>query len=303
MEDGCIIRFIKTMLSKSVNGRPTMKHVNIWKNLALVILAVMCVFCLSACQREEYQMAGSATQNVQNRATAAPAANQNTIDYNTYDPASEEDIGGDVEVTDLSSLLDQQATVFTEPTSAPTMNSQYAGATPVVIDPIDKPTPTPVPALSFSQYAVYDATKLGISFEAPVGWTVDDVEQTSYMLTNPDQSVDYQATLKVSVYPVNSEYSQSELAKEVKNILSQYRSGYNSFSPTNTATRSLLDKTGVYADYSGVDKDGKSVGGRVHAVCVGKKLYVLELSWPKPYTETYKDTVYKQFRHSVKITK
>ena len=65
----------------------------------------------------------------------------------------------------------------------------------------------------------------------------------------------------------------------------------------------MLDKTGVYADYSGVNKNGQNVGGRVHVVCIGKKLYVLELSWPKAYTETYKDTVYKQFRHSVKITK
>ena len=283
-----------------------MKELNMWKQLGLLILIVLCVFCLSSCRKTEYEMAGSATQNVQVQATRVPTAvpAAEPIDYDTYDPASEEDLGTDFDgVTDLSALLDQQATVYNEPTSAPTMNSQYAGATPVVIDPIDKPTPTPVPALTFTEYVVYDATKLGISFEAPAGWTVNDIEQSTYVLTNPDKSVDYQATLKVSVYTVNTEYNQSQMAKEVKNILSQYRSGYNSFSPTNTATRTLLDKTGDYADYSGVNKAGQSVGGRVHLVGIGKKLYVLELSWPKAYTETYKDTVYKQFRHSVKITK
>lgn len=314
MEDGCIIRYMKRLLKaknseadEKADGRPTMKKLNMWKRILLMMLIAACVFCFSACQKTEYQMAGSATQNIQVQATNAPAPvpTVNTeIDYDTYDPASEEDIGSELGgVTDLSALLDQPATVYTEPTSAPTMNSQYAGATPVVIDPIDKPTPSPVPTLTFSEYTVYDATKLSLSFEAPAGWIVNDVEQTSYQLTNPDMSVDYQATLRVSVYAVNTEYSQSEMAKEVKSILSRYRSDYNSFSPTNTATRSLLDKTGVYADYSGVNKNGQNVGGRVHVVCIGKKLYVLELTWPKAYTETYKDTVYKQFRHSVKITK
>ena len=78
---------------------------------------------------------------------------------------------------------------------------------------------------------------------------------------------------------------------------------FKTFVRESRFTRGLLDKTGVYADYSGVNKNGQNVGGRVHVVCIGKKLYVLELSWPKAYTETYKDTVYKQFRHSVKITK
>ena len=278
--------------------------------MLLLMTLLTCLMLLCACQqKEEFQLAGNVvTQNVSQATTAPtdePAAEEDAFDYDSYDPASEEGIGDDLGVTDLGLLLDmdQNATVYAEPTSAPTMNSQYAGASPVVIDPIDKPTPSPVPQLTFSEYMVYDATKLGLSFEAPVGWVVNDLEQSSYLLTNPDLSVDYQATLRVSAYTVNTEYTQSELAKEVKNILSQYRSLYNSFSPTNTATRTLLDKTGVYADYSGVTKGGQSVGGRVHAVCVSKKLYVLELSWPKAYTETYKDTVYKQFRHSVKITK
>lgn len=285
--------------------------------LALVLVCLMAVLLTGCQENTTYQMATPVTQRPQAEVTSVPADEQDTadeaIDYESYDPASEEGIGDDLDasgsaagqVTDLSALLDMDmnATVYNEPTEVPAISSVYAGATPVVIDPIDKPTPTPAPALTFAEFVVYDATKLGISFNAPVGWEVDDVEQSTYLLTNPDRSVDYQATLRVSAYTVNTEYSQSELSKEVRNQLSTLRSGMESFSGTNTATRSLLDKTGVYADFSGKTKDGKEIGGRVHAVCVSKKLYILEMTYPKVYTETYKDTVYRQFRHTVKITK
>ena len=104
-----------------------MMKLNMWKRMLLMMLIAACVFCFSACQKTEYQMAGSATQNIQVQATRAPTAvpaQSSEIDYDTYDPASEEDIGSDLggAVTDLSALLDQSATVYTQPTSAPTTN-------------------------------------------------------------------------------------------------------------------------------------------------------------------------------------
>ncbi len=283
--------------------------------LAFLLLAL--VPLMSACQSQgrTYDFAVAPTQNTgmvpeEPAAAVQQTETEDTLDYDSYDPESEEGIGddtgdGEVQTVDLSALLDmeQNATVYAEPTAEKVETSSYAGATPVLIDPIDKPTPSPVPPLTFPEYVVYDATKLGISFEAPPGWTVDDVEQSVYLITNPDLSVDYQATLQVSAYTVNSEYSQSELSKEVKNILTNLKGTFASFSPTNTATRSLLDKTGVYADFTGTYRSGVRVAGRVHAVCVSKKLYILEMTYPAEYKETYKDTVYKRFRHSVKITK
>ncbi len=288
----------------------------------LCCLLVLTMLFLNACsQPRTFELASLPTQNTgvsQNESTdlepeteTNPAADTaEDIDYTSYDPASEEGVGSTLsgettQITDLSALLDMEknATVYSEPTEVPAEVNSYAGATPVIIDPIDKPTPTPVPALTFGEYVVYDATKLGLSFEAPVGWTVNDIEQSVYTITNPDSSVDYQATVKVSAYSVNSEYSQSELSKEVRNVLNTLKGGFASFSPTNTATRTLLDKTGVYADFTAAYRSGVRVAGRVHAVCVNKKLYILEMTYPREYMETYKDTVYKRFRHSVKITK
>ncbi len=280
--------------------------------LALGMLAVMCI--LSACAPKEtqrYQVmnnpaSANQSETIPDISTdasygSAPGNTENeayNFDIGDYDPASEEGI-----LDDLPNILDGSASLTTEPTPVPTMRSSYAGATPVVLDPIDKPTPTPVPPLTFANYATYDATNIGVSFSAPVGWT-EETGNGSYTIVNPDTRIDYAARLTVSMASVKTDYTKSELTKEVKDILADLRKQYDSFSPTNTAERSLLDKSGVYADFTALIKDSQTkIGGRVHAVCVNKKLYVLTMTWPRDYTETYKDTVYKNFRHTIQVTK
>ena len=134
------------------------------------------------------------------------------FDDGTYDPASEE--GGEWEPVDEPETVAANAAE----TAAPTMQSEYAGATPVVIDPIDKPTPTPLPALNFT-YVTYEANALHLTFEGPAGWVPDESEADTYRLTNPDPSMDYAATLTVRAIPVNKQYSKSDLTKEVKGML------------------------------------------------------------------------------------
>ena len=73
-----------------------------------------------------------------------------------YDPMAEEDVNTYV----AGALYDEYG------------NTLYAGATPIPLDPIDMPTATPRPSLTFS-YGVANVDHLNISFEAPVGWVVD----------------------------------------------------------------------------------------------------------------------------------
>lgn len=189
----------------------------------------------------------------------------------------------------------------TQPTAAPTVRGEYAGATPVKIDPLDKPSPSPEPALEFV-YQVYDATKLRLSFEAPSGWQKNDAAADVFTLTNTDPRMDYQATLSVYARNVSSDYGANELNRVVKDMLNTIQSGFYSFHDTSTAERTLLDSKGRYADYHAYKKDGTHAYGRVHAVCVNRTLYILHLSCPYAYRETYKDTVYATFRKTVKIT-
>lgn len=276
-----------------------------WKKRILCLVLVLCAFALSACQaRETFPTADTRTataeeeiadsaQNVFEGAVVDSSQDYDDEDYDdgSYDPSSEED-------------ADPEEIEFTADgaeTPAPFMQSEYAGATPVVIDPIDKPTPTPLPTLTFT-YSTYEAAALHMTFDAPAGWIVDDSETDSYMLTNPDPSMDYAANLIVRVVPVNKNYSKSDLTKEVRGMLDTTGGSLKSFSPSKTASRTFINSDGIYANYTGTTQDGVKIAGRIIVSCVNKNLYVLHVSYPQGYTETYVDGVFNKFRHTVKLT-
>ena len=184
------------------------------------------------------------------------------------------------------------------------LTSEYAGATPVVLDPIDKPTATPAPAISIKEFQTYDATKLRLSFEGPVNWEADDLLSDTFILTNPDTSMSYQAQLMVTARAVASEYGENDLKKEVKAVINALKGDFVNMSTTNTASRTLFDKKGIYEDFTATVKGTDiKVWGRVHAVTVNKTLVVMRLIAPNEYSRTYKDTVYSKFRHTVKFIK
>ena len=273
-----------------------------WKKRILCLVLVVCAaLAMTACKQKE---TFPTTPLQQEEATAVPPDQQNIfgetplpteIDWDdpANDPTREE--GGDQEeVVDGGNAA--------APTAAPTMQSEYAGATPVLIDPIDKPTPTPLPTLTFT-YATYEAPALHLSFEAPAGWLPDDSQPDTYTLTNPDPSMDYAAKLSIRLVPVSKNYNKSELIKEVKNTLDTLGGeGFKKFERSNTAGRKFMNADGIYANYTGTTTDDVKIAGRLIISCVNKTLYVLHVSYPQGYTKTYVDGVYDKFRHSVKVT-
>ena len=274
-----------------------------WKKRILCLALVLCAaLVMTACKQKETFPTTPQQPAVQQ--TEAPADQQNIfgdtpvpeeIDFDdgSYDPTQEE--GGDEEEIVIPGNAG-------EPTEAPTMNSEYAGATPVLIDPIDKPTPTPLPPLVFT-YDKYEASALHLTFEAPAGWIVDDSQPDTYKLTNPMPGMDYQAELSIRLVPVSKNYNKSELIKEVKNTLDTLGSeGFKKFEKSNTAGRKFMNTDAIYANYTGTTEAGAKIGGRLIIACTNKTLYVLNVSYPQGYTKTYVDAVYDKFRHSVKTT-
>lgn len=271
------------------------------KRLVLAMALLMCVFVLCGCQSKSNSRytpvtttaapVGQATQNLIVIPTATPDMSFDyDYDNGAYDPLAEENMG-DVYVPEEVVI-----------TVAPTMTSQYAGATPVIIDPIDKPTPSPVPPITFT-YQVYDATNIRLSFEAPVGWTIETPASNSFMLVNPDMNVDYAASITITATSVSSNYSSSDLKKVINDMLDSIgESGFDSYSPSKTAERNLLDSAGVYANYTGTLSGNVEVAGRVHATCVNKVLYTVHVSYPKAYTSTYKEQVYDHLRDTIMIS-
>lgn len=274
-----------------------------WKKRALCLVLVLCAaLAMTACQKKETfpttaqptAIPTSEPQDQQNIFGDTPVPQDIDFDDGTYDPTQEE--GGGEEL-----VPDPQAGSSYE-TPAPTMQSEYAGATPVPIDPIDKPTATPLPPLSFT-YSKYEAPALHLEFEGPAGWLTDDSQPDTYTITNPDPGMDYAAFLSIRTVPVSKSYNKSELIKEVKGTLDTLGGeDFVKFERSNTAGRKFMNVDGIYANYSGTKTDGTKVAGRVIISCVNKTLYVLHVSYPQGYTKTYVENVYDKFRHTVKMT-
>lgn len=272
------------------------------KRSILLVLLALCLITLCACQSGQQQRYAVVTEAPQQNLYGtpaqepAPASQEEAYDFDIgdYDPASESN--EDDEVINITMVPAGDGN-----TPAPTKHSEYAGATPVIIDPIDKPTPTPLPPLTFT-YEAYNASKLHLTFEGPSGWTVNDLSGDSFTITSNDASTGYQAFATIRVSSVNGTYNTSELKTEVRQVLQTIRSdmGLKNFSGSNTATRDMLGKTGVYANYSGTNADGIKIAGRVHIVNVNKSLYVLHVSYPQAYRDTYVDNVYHKIRNTLK---
>ena len=271
-----------------------------WKKRILCLVLVLCAaLVMTACKQKEtfpttpMQEETAEPQNEQNIFGDTPVPQDINFDDGSYDPSQEE--GGDEEEV---AGAEEQA----ETTAAPTMQSEYAGATPVLIDPIDKPTPTPLPPLTFT-YQKYEAKALGLTFEGPSGWLADDSQPDTFTLTNPDPSMDYAAQLSIRVVPVNKNYNKSELVKEVKGTLDTLGSdGFKKFERSNTAGRKFMNTDAIYANYAGTTTGNVKIAGRIIIACSNKTLYILHVSYPQGYKKTYVDNVYDKFRHTVKST-
>ena len=271
------------------------------KKIVCLVLVLCAALLLTACGQQQESFPNQPRQDnaqtqqsnaVQIEVPAEPAPQQQQINFDdgSYDPASEE--GG------------QQEAVAEVATPAPIMQSEYAGATPVRIDPIDKPTPSPVPKLTFT-YAQYTASNLHLAFEGPAGWLPDESAADTYTLSYPNPAMDYEAKIVLRTANVGKDYTQKELIAEVKAQADALRSAGNfkSFDPSDTAARFFIDGNGVYIAYKGYLNDTQETGvaGRIIVNTVNKTLYVLHVSYPRALADTFAEGVYNKVRHSMKL--
>ena len=275
------------------------------KKIVCLVLVLCAALILTACgqQQETYpnqpRENSAAEQQVYEQedlyaGTEEAPVQQINFDDGSYNPGSEE--GGQAEQVIVAENVQ---------TPAPFMQSEYAGATPVKIDPVDKPTPTPLPTLTFS-YANYTAPNLHLAFEGPQSWIEDNSAADYYSLTNPDPSMDYEAKIEIRTVAAGQDYTQKELIKEVKAQADAVRSSGNfkSFDPSDTAARFFIDGNGVYLAYKAVQNNDAETGvaGRIIVNTVNKTLYILHVSYPRGLADTFAEGVYNKVRHSMKLT-
>lgn len=178
-------------------------------------------------------------------------------------------------------------------------NTLYAGATPIALDPVDMPTPTPRPTLTFG-YTEIAADSLGVKFEAPQGWMMDTSSPGTVVLMDPQTYDGYNATMTISVSPVAASYKLADVKEELRNYLDLLGKGYSTWKTYEAASRTLLGKDGYYNNYRGEMTDGTVVRGRVMiALLDGNKIMVVHMAAPGWYNESYMGVV-SHFRDTLK---
>ncbi len=264
----------------------------------LLLVAVL----LSACAPKQevsvdYPTLGTATQQPamavsQTTETAADssAALDSTLPEG-IDPSAEEETGDDVEYIGTAA---QQTTTQTSAAQSYTADtstaSPFAGASPIPLDPIDLPTPTPRPPLTFT-YATYTSSRLGLSFESVAGYEVDESEADTYILREPAsmQKDNKSVVITLSQVAVSSSYKKSDLNKDLTARLKEMgQVNYTKWEPSHTAERALMKQPGYYANYRGELPDGTVIRGRIHmALMPGNKVLTLQIEHPAAYNEEY----------------
>lgn len=286
------------------------------RNWKLMVCLLLAMFALTACSgqpsAEDFpditQAIGpTATPTavptavpVQEGETSGEAGGESIFSQNPYleDEFTEADVRAEEDYIDPEyGVLDDFAAAEPAGTVYP-----YAGSTPIPLNPVDMPTPTPKPDLSFT-YAQYIASTVGVTFEGPANWQVNETQSSMFILSEPTNQVKdgQQTIITISAEPIGSNYDQRDLETHVEQRLDTIGgSQFTDFKPSYTATRHMLGSTGVYANYSGTLSDGTPVGGRIQYVSIDGVLYGLEIVFPQGFREDFID-VFGQIRSSLSL--
>lgn len=261
------------------------------KRLLFIALLMTAITVLCACSSdptnagnpEQPQQAAAQVSPLEQAAAAqeqaAASASQNLPA--DYDPASEEDGTG--------------------LTVAAAADKVYAGATPIPIEPVDKPTATPRPELTFT-YGEYVADKLGLRFSSALGYEINDNISGKYILTEPAAAVrdNYPCTITLEVSGVSKAYTVNDVKTSLSQFLSNEGLQYDKWEVMTAAKKTLMNGQGYYNNYRGVLADGTIVRGRVHMAIIGEgRLLTLHISCPGWYNSSYMK-LYDQIHGTIK---
>lgn len=176
-------------------------------------------------------------------------------------------------------------------------------ATPVAIDPIDKPTPSPTPAPNFI-YETYVNETMGVSFSVPYTWlmnpstnldtTVQFVEPKSEMM-EPDG---YQTRITIEKVNMGLTQTQADARARLESTLTELENSFTTFTPGNIANASMADANGAYCYYRAEYSDGTktySMNGRIMIVAYGNALYQVRITTPRNWYSYY-EYVFRKVR-------
>lgn len=243
--------------------------------LAIVVMAAMVLVTGCANEQESIPVVRQASALATATPTTVPQMNFGLPDG--YDPASEEDdgfyTGGEYDA--YGKMI-------------------QVGATPIPLDPIDMPTATPRPSLVFT-YTTITATTLGVTFDAPADWIVDESIPGTITLYDPITRDGYQGFISLTSESKASSFKTGDIKTELNNyVAGLHKTNFDEWRTENIASRTLMGKDGYYTTFRGVRYDGVIIRGRVHmALLDGNRLLTVHVSAPGWYNESYSTVFYK----------
>ena len=221
----------------------------------------------------------------------ASAESQNTPepDAPVFAPA------GDTTTAEPSPTPTPEPIASDEKLDVANMTLDDPSATPIPVDPIDKPTDTPMPTPNYA-YKTYTSDSLNIAFSIPYTWllnpntnqstTLQFVEPKSEMM-EPDG---YQTRLTIEKVNTGLTQTVDDARERLESTLSQMESTFTSFTSYPIASRSIGDAKGSYCYYKAEYNDGTKtylMRGRIIVVAYEKALYQVRITAPQNWYSYY----------------
>ena len=221
----------------------------------------------------------------------ASAESQNTPepDAPVFAPA------GDTTTAEPSPTPTPEPIASDEKLDVANMTLDDPSATPIPVDPIDKPTDTPMPTPNYA-YKTYTSDSLNIAFSIPYTWllnpntnqstTLQFVEPKSEMM-EPDG---YQTRLTIEKVNTGLTQTVDDARERLESTLSQMEGTFTSFTSYPIASRSIGDAKGSYCYYKAEYNGGTKtylMRGRIIVVAYEKALYQVRITAPQNWYSYY----------------
>ena len=180
-------------------------------------------------------------------------------------------------------------------------------ATPIAVDPIDKPTPEPLPTPNY-WYKTYTSEALGVSFSIPDTWLLNpntNQSTTLQFVEPPNEMMDengYQARLTIERVDMGLTQSADDALARLQQTLTELEQSFTTFTPNNTDRQSFGkdNSKGHYCYYRAEYNDGTknyTMRGRIIIFAHDKSLYQVRLTAPSSWYSYY-EWVYRNVRSS-----
>ncbi len=182
-------------------------------------------------------------------------------------------------------------------------------ATPVAVDPIDKPTPTPAPTPDY-MYDTYTSSSMGVSFSIPYSWLLNPStnQETTLQFVEPKSEMmepdGYQTRLTIERFSAGLSQTAADARTRLESVLTELEGMFTTFKANDIATASIGGASGYYCYYRATYNDGTkeySMRGRVAVVAHDKELIQIRLTTPSNWFSYY-NHVYRQLRATFKFT-